>query len=111
MTNTMGIDFAEDVREQIDDMGQTCTLGSSARKVPCLAGDERRTAQIEMENPYLEIFEREVSILTGDVAAVPVQNSTVVFGGTRYFVYDLQNDTEGGTILLYLRRNADGRIA
>jgi|1_EtaG_2_1085319.scaffolds.fasta_scaffold29126_4 hypothetical protein len=112
MANTMGIDYAEDTREQIDDAGQTCTLGSASRnRIACVASDERRTANIDVESPELEIFERELTIMAGDVSAVPAQNSTVVFTGFRYYVYDIQHDTEAESILLYLRRNADGRIA
>ena len=112
MDNTMGIDYAEDTREQIDDAGQTCTLGSASRnRIPCVAGDERRTAEIEVDNPALEIFERELTLMAGDVAAVPAQNSTVVFAGFRYYVYDIQHDTEAESIWLFLRRNANGRIS
>lgn len=106
----MGIDFAEDTREQIDDMGQTCTIGSdSRRKIPCIVGDERRTADIEPESG-IEVFERELTMMTADVSAIPRQNSTVVFASVRYYIYDIQHDTEAGSLLLYLRRNADGRI-
>lgn len=107
----MGIDFAEDTREQIDDMGQTCTIGSdSRRKIPCIVSDERRTAEIQNE-AGIEVFERDVQILKSDITSVPLQNSTIVFDDTRYYVYDMQHDSPGGSILLFVRRRADGRIS
>lgn len=106
--NTLGIDYAEDTREQMCDTGQQIKIGSVW--VECIAGDERRTAEIT-EDHALEVFEREVQILTSSVSAIPRQNSTAVYGSTRYYVYDLQHDTDGESVLLYLRRNADGRIS
>jgi len=107
MSNTLGIDFAEDTSEQMCDSGQRVKIGS--RWIDCIASDERRTADITEESA-VEVFEREVQILTASVSALPRQNSTVLYGSTRYYVYDLQNDTDGGTVLIYLRRNADARI-
>jgi len=108
MANTLGIDFAEDTVEQMCDSGQQIKIGS--RWISCIAGDERRTAEITEESA-IEVFEREVQILTRDVSSIPRQNSTLVYGSTRYYVYDLQHDTDGASVLLYLRRNADGRIS
>ena len=108
MSNTLGIDYAEDTGEQICDSGQQVKIGSTW--IECVAGDERRTAEI-VEESGIEVYEREVQILKSAVASTPRQNSTAVIGGVRYFVYDLQVDAYGGTILLYLRRNADGRIS
>jgi len=111
MANTMGIDYAEDTREQIDDAGQTCTLGSASRnRIACVVSDERRTAQIEGESA-IDVFEREVQILLDDIASIPEQNSTLVFDSTRYYVYDMQHDSVGESVLLFVRRNADGRIS
>ncbi len=107
MANTMGIDYAEDASEQIDDAGQRVKIGS--RWIACIASDERRSADITEESA-LDVFEREIEILSASVASVPRQNSTVIMGTTRYYVFDMSNDQDKGIIVLYVRRNADGRI-
>jgi len=106
--NTLGIDYTEDLTEQIDDAGDKVKIGSTW--IPCLVSDERRSAEITEESA-LDVFDREIEFTADSVAAPPQQNSTVIVGTTRYFVYEIQNDTDRGIIILFVRRNADGRIS
>ena len=91
MANTLGIDYSDDLCEQIADAGQRVKIGS--RWINCIASDERRTAQIEDE-AAIEVYEREVILVSDNLSAIPQQNSTAVIGSTRYFVCDVQNDPE-----------------
>jgi hypothetical protein len=108
MSNTLGIDYAEDATEMIDDAGQRCKISSTW--YPCEASAERRAALIEDESA-LEVFERDVQMIASAVGSIPAPNSTIIIGTTRYFVVDVQLSREADVLVLNVRRNVNGRIS
>ena len=104
MTNTLGIDYAEDAGEMMTDSGQTCTIASVS--VACVAGAETRVLELEDASDVV-MYERPCMIKAADVTTVPAMYSKVTMSAMEYAVTDLVNDPDEGVIVLQLQRKVD----
>ena len=104
MSNTLGIDYAEDAGEMMTDSGQTCTIAGVS--VVCVAGAETRVLEL-IDTSDIVMYERPCMIKAADVSSVPAMYSKVTMNALEYSVTDLVNDPDEGVIVLQLQRKVD----
>lgn len=101
MSNNLGIDFADDLEQAIDDLPSTLTVNSVEYQV--VADEERRSIELEDAGTYA-IYDRNVYAILSEFATVPAVRSTVTLGSVKYYVVDVQRQPETDTLNLTLRR-------
>ena len=105
MSNNLGINFAEDMEQVINDLPSVLTIG--VRKYQCVADDERRSIEVEDEGFY-QVYDREVTLPYSAVETMPDIQDVVTLDTVKYWIADKTNHLQTDTLILTLRRRDGG---
>jgi len=101
MDNNLGIDFAHDLEQVIDDLPNRITINSRIYK--CVADEERRAIEVEEPGSYA-IYERNVHLVRPQLSSVPAVQSTATLDSVIYYIEDVNVQTISDAVTLTLRR-------